>query len=263
MKLEAKDIALSFGRTALLRNMDLSVSSGEMVGLIGPNGSGKTTLLRVLANLRAPDAGSVTLEGRDIGDIGERELSKRIAYLAQGGDVHWPMRVGALVALGRLPHRRAFRDRTKSDAAAIERAMIAADIGSLRNRTMAHLSGGERMRVLLARALAVEASLLLADEPVAALDPLHQLRVMELLREAARGGTGVVVVLHDLSLAARFCDRLVLIAHGGIVAEGPPTDVLRPAHLAEAYGVDVVCGVSEGLPFYLPQTIRSPIQQTP
>ncbi len=128
---------------------------------------------------------------------------------------------------------------------------------------MMHLSGGERMRVLLARALAVEASLLLADEPVAALDPLHQLRVMELLRDTARRGTGVIVVLHDLSLAARFCDRLVLIAHGGIVAEGRPGDVLKPSHLAEAYGVDMVSGVSEGLPFYLPQTIRPPTRETP
>ena len=263
MKLEARSIAVNFGQTALLLNVDFSVSSGEMVGLIGPNGSGKTTLLRVLANLRAPDAGGVTLEGHDLEDVGQRELSKRIAYLAQGGDVHWPMRVGALVALGRLPHRRAFRDQTKSDYAAVEQAMIAADIVSLRDRTMTHLSGGERMRVLLARALAVEASLLLADEPVAALDPLHQLRVMELLREAARGGTGVIVVLHDLSLAARYCDRLVLIAHGGIVAEGRPMEVLTPAHLAQAYGVDVVCGVSEGLPFYLPQTVRQPIQEMP
>ncbi|MDE2600957.1 MAG: ABC transporter ATP-binding protein [Bradyrhizobium sp.] len=261
MKLEARNIAVRFGSSAVLRSVDLAVSSGEMVGLIGPNGSGKTTLLRVLANLRAPDAGSVTLEGRELAEIGERELSKRIAYLAQGGEVHWPMRVEALVALGRLPHRRAFRDSAISDRVAVERAMAAADVASLRNRTMGQLSGGERMRVLLARALAVEASLLLADEPVAAHDPLHQLRVMALLRETARGGTGIIVVLHDLSLAARFCDRLVLIAQGGVVAEGRPADVLTPANLGESYGVDVVCGVSDGLPFYLPQNIRTPARE--
>lgn len=261
MKLEARNIAVRFGSSAVLRSVDLAVSSGEMVGLIGPNGSGKTTLLRVLANLRAPDAGSVTLEGRELAEIGERELSKRVAYLAQGGEVHWPMRVEALVALGRLPHRRAFRDSAISDRVAVERAMAAADVASLRNRTMGQLSGGERMRVLLARALAVEASLLLADEPVAAHDPLHQLRVMALLRETARGGTGIIVVLHDLSLAARFCDRLVLIARGGVVAEGRPADVLTPANLGESYGVDVVCGVSEGLPFYLPQNIRTPARE--
>jgi iron complex transport system ATP-binding protein len=263
MKLEARNIAVRFGQATVLRSVDLAVASGEMVGLIGPNGSGKTTLLRVLANLRAPDGGSVTLDERDLAAVGERELSKKIAYLAQGGDVHWPMRVEALVALGRLPHRRAFRDQSRSDTAAIERAMNAADVVSLGDRTMTQLSGGERMRVLLARALAVEAALLLADEPVAALDPLHQLRVMELLRDAARGGTGVIVVLHDLSLAARFCDRLVLIADGGIVAEGRPVDVLTPASLARAYGVDIVCGVSQGLPFYLPQSMRPRVQETP
>jgi iron complex transport system ATP-binding protein len=263
MKLEARNIAVSFGQAAVLRSVDIAVSTGEMVGLIGPNGSGKTTLLRIMARLRAPDAGTVSLEGRRLQQVGERELSKQIAYLAQGGDVHWPMRVEALVALGRLPHRRAFRDQTPSDRAAIEQALIAADVAYLRNRTMAHLSGGERMRVQLARALAVEASLLLADEPVAALDPLHQLRVMKLLRDAARRGTGVIVVLHDLSLAARFCDRLVMIANGGIVAEGPPVAVLTPATLAEAYGVDVVCGVSEGLPFYLPRDVPLPIREVP
>jgi iron complex transport system ATP-binding protein len=263
MKLKAGNIAVRFGRNELLRKVDLSVASGEMLGLIGPNGAGKTTLLRVLANLRTPDAGDVSLDGRRLDQVGERELARRIAYLAQSGDVHWPMRVEALVALGRLPHRRAFRDHSSSDRAAIEQAMMAADVVSFRGRTMTQLSGGERMRVLLARALAVEAALLLADEPVAALDPLHQLRVMQLLHEAARRGTGVVVVLHDLSLAARFCDRLVLIAGGGVVAEGRPADVLTPGHLARAYGVDMVSGVSEGLPFYLPQAIRPPTRETP
>ncbi len=253
MKLEAKAISITFDMVPLLRDVDLSVASGEMVGLIGPNGSGKTTLLRVLAKLRRPDGGAVRLNGRNVQDIGERQLSKHIAYLAQGGDVHWPMRVDALVALGRLPHRQPFRGHDNSDRAAIERALVAADVGDFRHRTMAHLSGGERMRVLLARALAVQAALLLADEPVAALDPLHQLKVMELLHSTARAGTGVIVVLHDLSVAARFCDRLVLIARGGIVAQGEPPEVLTREHLALAYGVDVICGENAGIPYFLPR----------
>ena len=254
MKLEAKGIAIGFNGASLLRNVDLSVASNEMVGLIGPNGSGKTSLLRVLGNLRAPDAGTVQLDGRKVGQFGERELSKRIAYLAQGGDAHWPMRVDDLIALGRLPHRQRFGGPNNSDRAAIERALLAADLGSLRHRTMAHLSGGERMRVLLARALAVQAPLLLADEPVAALDPLHQLRVMKLLMSTARSGTGIVVVLHDLSLAARFCDRLVLIARGGVVAQGPPFEVLTRENLSLAYGVDIICGESAGIPYFLPRS---------
>jgi iron complex transport system ATP-binding protein len=257
MKLEATGIAIHFDTVPLLRDVDLSIASGEMVGLIGPNGSGKTTLLRVLANLRRADAGSVRLDGRNLEDIGERQLSKQIAYLAQGGDVHWPMRVDALVELGRLPHRQPFRGHDGSDRAAIEQALISADVAGFRHRTMAHLSGGERMRVLLARALAVQASLLLADEPVAALDPLHQLKVMELLQSTARKGSAVVVVLHDLSLAARFCDRLVLIAQGGIVAQGQPMEVLTREHLSLAYGVDVICGENAGLPYFLPRAAAS------
>jgi len=257
MKLKANGISINFDTVPLLRGVDLSVASGEIVGLIGPNGSGKTTLLRVLAKLRRPDAGTVRLDERNIDDISERQLSKQIAYLAQGGNVHWPMRVDALVALGRLPHRQSFRGHDGSNRAAIEQALVSADVERFRHRTMAHLSGGERTRVLLARALAVQASLLLADEPVAALDPLHQLKVMELLQSTARRGTGVIVVLHDLSLAARFCDRLVLIARGGTVAQGGPLEVLTREHLALAYGIDVICGESAGIPYFLPRAAAS------
>jgi iron complex transport system ATP-binding protein len=260
MKLEAKGIAITFNGVCLLQGVDLSITSGEMAGLIGPNGSGKTTLLRTLANLRRPDAGAVELDGRDVKDIGERQLAKTIAYLAQGGDVHWPMRVEALVALGRLPHRQPFRRPDPSDDAAIEHALLVADVAGLRHRTMAHLSGGERMRVLLARALAVQAPLLLADEPVAALDLLHQLNTMELLQAAAGAGTGVVAVLHDLSLAARFCKRLVLIARGGVVAQGEPSQVLTRDNLAQAYGVEIVCGESADIPYFLPRTAAGSIE---
>ena len=252
MEIEAKGIAVRFGATVLFEGVDLATRAGEMVGLIGPNGSGKTTLLRVLANLRAPEGGRVRYAGRTAADLGRRDLARRIAYLAQGGSVHWPMRVEALVALGRLPHRRPLQGLALADQHAIEPAMAAADVASLRTRTMAQVSGGERMRVLLARALAVEAGVLLADEPIAALDPLHQLQVMELLRAISGEGRSVVVVLHDLALAMRFCDRLVLLAGGGVLVDGPPVQVLTDAHLARAYGVEVVRGERDGVPFLLP-----------
>jgi iron complex transport system ATP-binding protein len=252
MEIEAKDIAVRFGAMGLFDGVDLAMRAGEMVGLIGPNGSGKTTLLRVLANLRAPEGGRVHYAGRTAAEIGPRELARRIAYLAQGGSVHWPMRVEALVALGRLPHRRPLQGLDAADRNAIEQAMTAADVASLRKRTMAQVSGGERMRVLLARALAVDARVLLSDEPIAALDPLHQLQVMELLRAIAGKGRSVIVVLHDLALAMRFCDRLVLLACGGILAEGTPAHVLTDAHVARAYGVEVIRGEREGTPFLLP-----------
>jgi iron complex transport system ATP-binding protein len=252
MEIEATDIAVRFGATTLLEGVDLAMHAGEMVGLVGPNGSGKTTLLRILANLRPPEGGRVRYGGRTASEIGARSLARHIAYLAQGGDVHWPMRVETLVALGRLPHRRPFQDLDAADRDAIEQAMIVADVVALRARTMAQVSGGERMRILLARSLAVDADILLADEPIAALDPLHQLQVMELLRATARKGRGVAVVLHDLALAARFCDRLILLADGGILVEGPPAQVLTDAHLARAYGVEVIRGERDGVPYLLP-----------
>jgi iron complex transport system ATP-binding protein len=252
MRIEAEGISVRLGSVNALGGVDFVAGAGEIVGLIGPNGSGKTTLLRALANLRAPDSGKVRYEGKSAPEIGAAELSRQIAYLAQGAEVHWPMRVEALVALGRLPHRRRFQKSAAADRAAIERALREADIGALRDRTMNHISGGERMRVLLARALAVEAPMLLADEPVAALDPLHQLQVMELLRKKAAAGGGVVVVLHDLALAARFCDRLVLLDGGKVLAAGDPAAVLTDANVAAAFGVEVVRGEHNGAAFVLP-----------
>jgi iron complex transport system ATP-binding protein len=252
MEIAAHDIAIRFGTVRVLEGVSVALRAGEMVGLIGPNGSGKTSLLRVIANLRAPEGGTVRYDGRTAGEIGTAALARRIAYLAQGGTVHWPMRVEALIALGRLPYRRPMQGLDAADHDAIERALAACDVVAFRNRTMGEVSGGERLRILLARALAVEADVLLADEPIAALDPLHQLQVMTLLRREAQQGRGVVVVLHDLALAARFCDRLVLLAGGGVLAEGPPDVVLSDAHITAAYGVEVVRGEHAGVPFLLP-----------
>jgi iron complex transport system ATP-binding protein len=252
MDIEAKGIAARYGNTTVLQGVDFHARSGEMVGLIGPNGSGKTTLLRILANLRAPDAGSVLYSGKTAAEVGPRDLARRVAYLAQGGDVHWPMRADALVALGRLPHREPFARNDAKDREAVVRAMEAADVKHLRDRTMRQLSGGERMRILLARALAVEGEFLLADEPTAALDALHQLQLMSLLRSTVRTGHGVIVVLHDLALAMRFCDRLVLLAEGRVLAHGSADQVLTDDLLKRAYGIDVVRGTRDGVPYLLP-----------
>ena len=258
MEIEARDVAVRFGCITVLRTVSMTVRAGEIVGLIGPNGSGKTTLLRILANLRSPDDGYVVYAGRPAHEIGARRLSQQVSYLAQGASVHWPMQVEALVGLGRLPHRRPMQGPGTDDLGAVERAMAACDVSAFRNRTMSEMSGGERLRVLLARALAVEAPVLLADEPIAALDPLHQISVMELLRKTAHEGRGVVVVLHDLALAARYCDRLILLAHGGVRAEGTADEVLTDAHIASAYGVDVVRGERDGTPYVLPWLPTAP-----
>jgi iron complex transport system ATP-binding protein len=252
MHIEARGVTVRFGDAAVLAGVDLVVRPGELVGLIGPNGSGKTTLLRVLANLRLPDQGLLRYDGKSAAEFGTRALARRIAYLAQGGEVHWPMRADAVVALGRLPHRHGPGGTETDDRDAVERALVAADVVHLRARTMGQVSGGERMRILLARALAVEGDLLLADEPTTALDPLHQLQVMSLLRSTVGQSRGVVVVLHDLTLAMRFCDRLVLLAGGRVLDDGPPSRVLTDEHLAHAYGIRAVRGEKDGVPFIVP-----------
>jgi iron complex transport system ATP-binding protein len=252
MRIEARDIALSLNGTAILRGIDLTLEAGQMVGLIGPNGAGKTTLLRVLASLRPPDRGSILYNGATAAQIGHRAFARQLAYLAQGASVHWPLTVERLVGLGRLPYRRLWGNGTADDERAIAEALRVTETEAFRQRTLATLSGGERTRVLLARALAVEAVVLLADEPIAALDPYHQLHVMELLQETARQGTTVVVVLHDLTLAARFCARLVLLDAGRVVADGAPETVLSAVNLARVYRVTVLHGTYDRERYVLP-----------
>ncbi|GGC81983.1 ABC transporter ATP-binding protein [Chelatococcus reniformis] len=252
MRIDARDIHVRFGDAQVLRGVALAVGPGEMVGLIGANGAGKSTLLRVLAGVQAPGEGAVLYDGRPSRAIGERELARRVAFLAQDGEALWPLSVAAVVALGRLPYRRPFAGLSAADRAAVGRAMGAAEVKPFRERVVGTLSGGERMRVLLARALAVEGDILLADEPIAALDPLHQLQVMALLRATARRGAGVVVVLHDLTLAARFCGRLVLLSGGRVLADGPAEAVLADANVAEAYGVTLARGERAGETYLLP-----------
>jgi iron complex transport system ATP-binding protein len=239
------------GRQAV-DGVDAEIAAGEVAALVGPNGAGKTTLLRALAGLIEPQAGRIAIEGREAAALTPRERARALAYLPQGGASHWPLLAQRIVELGRLPHRDNFAGLSARDRAAIARAAEAADIGALLDRPFDELSGGEKARVLLARALAVESSILLADEPVAALDPAHQLHVMEILRERARAGGAVVAVLHDLVLAARFADRVLLMDRGRIVADGAPARVLDHARLASIYGVEAIEFSAEGLRFAMP-----------
>ena len=253
MSLATDAIDICLGGRVVLSGVTLSLEPGRFVGLVGPNGAGKTTLLRALAGLVTPTKGQVILDGAPLVSIARDARAKRIAVLSQGVGASWPMRVRDLVALGRLPHRRAFGGIDADDHAAIARAMARTDTVQFAERIEPTLSSGERMRVLLARALAVEAGWLLADEPITALDPAHQLDAMTLLRSVATAGTGVVAVLHDLSLAARFCDRIVVMEAGRLVADGHPDIVLTDRQLANVFGITVHRGVArDGIPFILP-----------
>ncbi|HTW35293.1 MAG TPA: ABC transporter ATP-binding protein [Rhizomicrobium sp.] len=242
----------SFGDTPVLRGVDLNLVSGGLIGLIGPNGAGKSTLLRLLARLHEPAGGCIALNGLDITTLSRRDLARQVAYLQQGHTMYWPLRADHVVALGRLPHLGRFASPSAQDARAIRTAMKRADVAMFADRTVDTLSGGERSRVMLARALATESTVLLADEPVASLDPYHQLQAMELLRELAQDGVLVIAVLHDLPLAARFCDRVVLLHDGTVIAEGRTSDVLVPEHLGKAYGVESIYGRENNERFVLP-----------
>ncbi len=239
--LEARSLMVTVpGRPfPLLSDVSLALTPGEVLGVVGPNGAGKSTLLACLAGLRKPNAGTVLLTDIPLPDIALAERARRIAYLPQAQPLHWPLTVERVVALGRLPHRGRFAGESALDRAAIDRALTATDMDGLRDRRVDTLSGGERARAMLARALATEAPILLADEPVAALDPAQAKGMMALFRSLARqSGLAVAVTLHDLAAAARWCDRIVLLSAGRVAAAGAPAEVLTPRHLSDVYAID-------------------------
>jgi iron complex transport system ATP-binding protein len=237
VKLVLDNVGVTLGRRDVVQGVSAEFGPGTLTGIVGPNGAGKSTLARAVLAL-VPASGAVQVDGVEVAAMPRAELARRIAYVPQGQTLHWPLTVERLVGLGRLPHLAPMSRISDADTAAIERAMARADVLALRDRIATELSGGERARVLFARALAVEAPALIADEPLASLDPGHQIDVMDMLRAEAAGGALVIAVLHDLTLAARYCDRLLLIDEGRIVADGPPAEVLTTERLRAVYGID-------------------------
>ncbi len=234
--LSAQALSVRLGGRTILADLGASFAAGRVTAIVGPNGAGKSTFLACLAGLRRPDSGEVRLGDRQLSTLPHRERARRIGFLHQTAEIAWAIDVETLVGLGRIPYGGG--GLAAADRAAVARALAMAKMTDFRARDVTTLSGGERGRALIARALAGEPEWLLADEPLTGLDPAHQLDAGDLFRRFAQDGRGVIVTLHDLGFTARLADRVIVLAAGRIVADGPPAEALSPSVLAAAYGIE-------------------------
>jgi iron complex transport system ATP-binding protein len=234
---QARNLSFRYQRNWVLRNVSLTLDSGELVGLIGPNGSGKSTLFKVLNGILRPQEGQALFQGREISQWPRKLLAQKMAMVAQEVPDQFPFTVLELVLMGRYPHLGALEFEGRRDLSLASRAMELVDVAHLQHRLLGDLSGGERQRALVARALCQEPVCLLMDEPTAFLDLRYQLDLFILVGKLAKESRlGAVIISHDINLAAQFCDRLLLMDRGRIACQGPPAEVVRPEHLEGVYG---------------------------
>jgi iron complex transport system ATP-binding protein len=246
-------LSLTLRDRPVLQDVSGHLQKGKVTVILGANGAGKSSLLSCLAGIRIPDSGSVTLGDQPLLERPPHERARQIGLLPQQADIHWEINVRALVALGRLPHQGRWGTRNPADDAAIAKAMAQTDCTQFADRKALRLSGGEQARVLLARVLAGEPDWVLADEPLANLDPAHQMDAVNCLKDVARAGAGVALVLHDLTQAARIADHVIILNNGRIQAAGTSAEVLTRPQLADAFGVSVHIGKDDqGAPIITP-----------
>jgi len=234
--IHGEDVTVSLGGSRVLDEVSFDVEAGTFVAVCGPNGAGKTTLLRTVNGVLTPDSGRVVVDGDVVATLSARELARRVATVPQDTSLAFDFPVRDVVAMGRTAHRGRFERSTPADREAVDRALDRARVADLADRSAGSVSGGERQRVLLARALAQETPVLALDEPTASLDINHQVRTLSLVRELVDDGKTAVAAIHDLDLAARFCDALVVVAGGRVLGAGPPAEVLTEPVVERAFG---------------------------
>jgi len=250
VRLEVQDLSFSYEKRQVLDGISLAVEGGEVVGVLGPNGSGKTTLIKCINHILVPE-GSVRFGDRDIGSMHPVERARRIAYVPQALSVGMAMSVFESVMIGRRPH--VSWGIGEDDIAMVTATLGDLGIQELAFRKVTQISGGERQKVMIARALVQDPALLLLDEPTSALDLRHQLEVMGILRfHAERKQIGVLLAIHDLNLAARFCDRVVILSHGRVRGDGPPAEILTEEMIREVYGVRAMVTRESGISVIVP-----------
>ena len=252
VRLLVEHLNVSLGGKSVVQEACLACQAGQFIALVGPNGAGKTSLLRAIAGL-VPATGKIMIEGEALASLPIRARARHIAYLPQGHAVHWPLASRDIVALGRYPHGVNDPARMQEpDLEIVNQAMARTQTLEFADRPVQSLSGGEKARVMLARVFAMQAPLLLADEPTAALDPRHQIAIMQALKEEAKRGALVIAVTHDIGLAARLADTLILMDKGRISAQGRPDDVLTPDNLANIYGIEAYIARHDGQSVIMP-----------
>ncbi|RFB05760.1 ABC transporter ATP-binding protein [Parvularcula marina] len=252
MSLIVRKLSVPLGECHIVEDASLTVEPGNLTGLIGANGAGKSTLMRAIAGLLPDAKGEVRLDDITTASLTPRQLAHRLAYLPQGQQVDWSLTVRDVVGLGRFPFQGRFGRPSAEDRAIVEDTIGRLGLSAIAERAATSLSGGERALVLLGRALAARTPYLFADEPTAALDPARQLEVIDLLSAEAKSGKGILVVLHDLNLASRYLDQVIVMHRGRIIADGPPAEVLCEDTLQTAYGITPLTGESDGQRWLIP-----------
>ena len=254
MLIKIESIHLSFKEQNILKNISIDIVSGELVGVLGPNGSGKTSFLKILGNLLKPIKGKVFIDEVPINTFSIKDLSKLISYLPQEIEVVWPLSVEQVISLGLIPYSFSQEFSQLLKIKKIKEIMYELNLEKFSKSNFNNLSTGEKARIMFARALVGEPKILLADEPVASLDPYYQLVILDLLKAKAKQGMSVIVALHDLTHAGQYCDKLMLLSNGNLLAYGEPEKVLTKKNISETYKINAEVGSGENF-FVMPTKI--------